>query len=404
MPKFNPFRPGSIIHPGMFSGRIDELRLLENALSQTAHGNASHFLIHGERGIGKSSLLLLLNATAAGRVKGLDDATFSFITVNVELEPRDDYKELILKVARELQRQLDRDEKVKAKLKNLWDFITRWKIMGVEYQRDQTPATAMLEELADKIVAVASNLHDEKQGIYIFIDEADKAPVEAGLGEFTKILTERLTKNGACNVGIGLSGISDVLQKMRASHESSVRVFTPLLLAPLDPEDRKTVVRRGLEEARETNGFETTITSEALDLIADLSEGYPHFIQQYAYSAFDHDADNNIDAADVRQALTKENGALHLLGQRYFENMYTDELRSDDYRTVLQVLANHMPEALTRQQIGAEAGLKPHTVNNALTACTKRGSVVQISGKAGHYCLPSRSFAAWIQAFKSAKQ
>ena len=234
----------------------------------------------------------------------------------------------------------------------------------------------------------------------IFIDEADKPPSQAGLGEFVKVFTERLSKGGANNVGLGIIGISNVIEKMKESHESSVRIFTPIHLKPLIEKDRKRVIKRGLEEAEKVNKFTHTITDGALKLISDLSEGYPYFIQQYAYSAFDQDADNNIDESDVQTALIKENGALQLLGQRYFENMYTDDIRSDDYRKVLQVIAQHMPDNTTRKQIISESGLKDHTINNALTALTKRGSVVAVSGQVGMVRLPSQSFAVWIRAFK----
>jgi hypothetical protein len=402
--KFNPFRPGLIIHTGMFAGRADEMRALEQALHQTANGNPAHFLIHGERGIGKSSLLMLMNATAIGSVTSFDeDRTYKFLTVNIELEPSDTYAEIIGKVARELDREINKREDITAILKSVWDFVSKWKVLGVEYKGGSLPPTkAMLEELGDKLVLIADKIKSEYQGIYIFIDEADKPEAEADLGEFVKVLSERLTKRKANNVGIGVIGISTVIEKMKKSHESSVRILMPISLDPLLVDDRADVVIRGLNEAAKTNGFATAISPDALSLIATLSEGYPHFIQQYAYSAFAQDSDNAISVEDVRTALSKEGGALQLLGQRFFENMYTDELRSDDYRKVLQVLARHMPEYVSRKTIIAESGLKYHTVNNALGACKKKGSVLQQKGQVGHFRLPSNSFAAWIQAFKVA--
>lgn len=403
MLKFNPFKPGSIVHPGMFAGREAELEILEKALFQTQKGNSTNFLIHGERGIGKSSLLMIVNAFAKGDITALSGQKYTFITVNIELEPRDNYREIVCKVARELQRELDRDQVLKKSLTDLWTFLTNWEVLGVKYSRDTTPVEAMIEELAGKLEAIGKKIAEENKGIFIFIDEADKPDADAGLGEFVKVVTERLTKRGVVNVGIGIIGISSVIKKMRDSHESSVRILMPIPLAPLLLEERKDVVRRGLSEAEKKNGFKTTITDGALEMIAVVSEGYPHFIQQYAYSAFEQDNDNNIDEEDVRAGLTKENGALDLLGERYFENMYTDEIRSDDYRKVLQVIAMHSPGWTSKRQVVSESKLKLHTVNNALTALKKRGSIVPQKGHLGQYCLPSRSFAAWILAFKIAK-
>jgi Cdc6-like AAA superfamily ATPase len=404
MLKYNPFKPGSIIHPGMFAGRGAELDILEKSLFQTESGNPTHFLIHGERGIGKSSLLMLVNAIAMGNVASIQNRQYAFTTVNVQLEPKDNYQEIVSKIARELQRELDGSQTLQKSLKDIWKFVTNWEVMGVKYKRESTPTEAMVEELADKLAAIGMKIAEEKKGIFIFIDEADKPPSEAGLGEFVKIITERLTRRGVVNVGIGIVGISSVIKKMRDNHESSIRILTPIPLEPLLLEERKDVVRRGLEEAASKNGFRTAITDEALQMIATVSEGYPYFIQQYAYSAFDHDSDDNIDADDVRNALTKENGALDLLGRHYFENMYTDEIRSDDYRKVLQVIARHSPAWATKKQIITESRLKPHTINNALAALKKRNCIVPRKGHLGQYSLPSRSFAAWILAFKIAQQ
>lgn len=399
--KFNPFKPGSIVHPGMFVGRLEELKTLEKALFQTINGNPAHFLIHGERGIGKSSLLLLLTSIAKGATESIVlQQKFDFLTVSVELEPNDDYADLISKIARQLQRELDKSEVLKTKLKGLWDFITKWEVMGVKYKRETTPVEAMLEEIADKFSAIGDALEKTNSGVYIFIDEADKPINGAGLGEFVKVFSERLTKNGTTNVALGVIGISNVIDKMRESHASSVRIFTPVPLNPLSHTDSKKVVLRGITEADSKNQVKTAISPEALKMIADLSEGYPYFIQQYAFSAFDHDTNNAINDSDVKEALIKEGGALQLLGQRYFENIYTDDIRSDDYRKVLQVIARHMPEETTRKQIISESGLKDQTVDNALGALKKRGSVVPVSGKVGLFKLPSMSFAAWIEAFK----
>ena len=345
-------------------------------------------------------LLLVANSFARGEVETLQGNTYNFMTINIELEPNDDYREILQKLARELQRELNKNETLKKALKVIWKFITNWEVLGVKYNRESTPTDAMLEELAEKFVAIASSLKEKGQGVFIFIDEADKPPSKADLGEFIKVLTERLAKRGADNVGIGIVGISNVIRKLRDSHESSVRVLTPIKLTPLLPEESKEVVQRGLKEANEKNGFATSIDDDALNMIAHLSEGYPHFIQQYAYSSFEQDTDNNIDTLDVIRGLTKENGALQQLGMRHFENMYTEEVRSDDYRTVLQVIAQHSTGYVQRKTIIEESGLKRHTVDNALAALKKRGSIVAKSGQKGHYRLPSRSFATWIRAFK----
>ena len=404
MLKYNPFKPGSIVHPGMFSGRIDEIKSLENTLFQTKNKNPSHFIIHGERGIGKSSLLMLLCCFATGETESLYDQRYKFLVLNIELDPNDIYSDIISKVAREFERVLAKSDIFRKKLSDIWDFISKWEILGVKYQRESLPPETLLEELSEKFIAVCNKLGNTIDGIYIFIDEADKPPAKANLGEFVKIFTERLTKRGCGNVGIGVVGISTVLRKLRKSHESSVRILQPIGLGPLLYDERKEVVNKGLKEANKKNSFKTSINDDALDLIAGLSEGYPHFIQQYAFSAFETDTDHIIDRGDVIEGLFKENGALNQLGLRYFENWYSGEIFSDDYRQVLQIIASNTSQYTTRKEIIDKSSLKRHTVDNALATLKKKNIVIPKKGRRGEYRLPSRSFSAWICAFKIAKQ
>src|SRR5258708_4700529 len=85
MPKLHPFRPTSIVTTGMFCGRWDELRSVEQSLFQTKHGKPKHFIVQGERGIGKSSLLLAVDFTAKGDMEITRGTKFNFIVISIEV-------------------------------------------------------------------------------------------------------------------------------------------------------------------------------------------------------------------------------------------------------------------------------------------------------------------------------
>jgi len=163
-------------------------------------------------------------------------------------------------------------------------------------------------------------------------------------------------------------------------------------------EDRKTVVSRGLDAAKEKNGFQTQITAEALELICNLSEGYPHFIQQFAYSAFDSDKDNNIDVDDVKEGAFGKHGALEALALRYFNEWYFDQIGSDEYREVLKAMSAHFDSWVTKKQLRDAVKIKDTTLNNALTALKSKNIIQTQKGKPGVYKLPNRSFAVWIRS------
>jgi hypothetical protein len=208
-----------------------------------------------------------------------------------------------------------------------------------------------------------------------------------------------LTKRDCHNVSIGLAGLPGLLQKLRRSHESSPRIFKLFTLEPLVPDERREVLEKAIEEAHAKNPVEVTMTQGAKDNISFISEGYPHFIQQFGYSAFEEDSDNCIDADDVMEGAFKENGALQQLGQKYFEDLYFDQIGSDEYREVLRAMSEHFDEWVAKEQIRQASKLKETTLNNAIRALTTRNIIKPMKGKRGVYCLPNRSFAVWIRAY-----
>lgn len=403
--RYNPFQPGSVVSPGMFSGRSEELLTLERVLFQTKNGNPQHFLVTGERGIGKSSLLLFLHVVATRAVSYTESVPFKFLVVTVELDPSTQYSEIIKKIGAELQRVVSSQQRVKELAKTAWEFVCRWEVFGVKYQpqeREPEPHQ-LLEDLTYTIERLVTETRSEFDGILFLIDEADKPPVSGNLGEFVKLFTERLVRRGCDNVSVGLAGLPTLLRKLKESHASSLRIFQVLSLEPLAAEDRVGVVRKGLAIAKQKNGFEVKITHEAESMISSISEGYPHFIQQFAYSAFEADTDNLIDPDDVLNGAFKESGgAFQQLGLKYFEDLYFEKIWSDEYREVLRAMSGYLAGWVDKKTIRKKAGLKESTLNNALTALKRRNIIIPRKGKKGVYKLPSRSFAVWIRAFTKA--
>ena len=404
--KYNPFKPGNIVGPGMFAGRLEELLSLEKSLFQTKHGNALHFLIKGERGIGKSSLLYFLQTIAAGELDSISCGKFNFLVMNIALEPSNTYLDLIGKVGSEYKRVLKDEMHVKAFLVDAWDFLKKWEVMGVKYSAGVAgvqPYEA-LDDLVSHVSGSLKSVKDKVDGLLILIDEADKPKPSANLGEFCKLFTERLSKRGCNNVCLGLAGLPSVTQKLKQSHESSIRLFNITDLDPLNDNEVDEVIDKALAMARKVNQHDTVIDSDAKSFLVTLSEGYPHFIQQFGYCAFDQDKDNKIDIIDVVSGALSEGGAFHQLGQKYFDELYFDQIGSDEYREVLKAMAERGNSWISKKELQEKLSIKPYTLNNALAALKKKNIVVPRPGKSGEYRLPLVSFAVWIKGFAQAKE
>jgi hypothetical protein len=404
MVKFNPFRPGSVISPGMFVGRYEEINAIEHALLQTRNDNPQHFIIEGERGIGKSSLCLWVDYLAKGDLTYDGKNRLSFVVVNVELHDGMTYDALVDSLLVELKRVIANRQPLIETCKKAWDFLSRFQVSGLKYEAPKGATDQRrLDELTEVLVDLIEESEGTIEGVLILIDEADRPSSDAHLGQLCKLLTERLARRRCEKVCIGLAGLPALLSNLKESHESSLRIFKVLTLEPLEPSERTEVIEKGLKEATEKSGFEISISDDAKAMIGHLSEGYPHFLQEFAHCSFATDSDNRIDVQDVVKGTFSEHGALHQLGKKYFADVYIDQIGSEDYRRVLIGMAENMDGWLSRPEIIKRSGVKERTVDNALHALKERKIIVANPRVRGEYRLPTRSFAVWIKAREEAQ-
>src|SRR5260370_23357562 len=210
--KFNPFRPNEIVHPGMFAGRYDEMVALEKALFQTKNGNPTHFLIDGERGIGKSSLLFNLEGVSKGEFRPFEDPLMlNFMTVSVCLDAAHTYSDIVRCIGAELRREVAEREQLREFAKGAWEFLSKWEIGGIRFRDDkqeESKETELVEELTFAIASSVGGLKEQIDGVLILVDEADKPAASANLGSLVKLLTERLRIRGCDRVCTGLARLT----------------------------------------------------------------------------------------------------------------------------------------------------------------------------------------------------
>ena len=177
--KYNPFRPNSMIAPGMFHGRYSELKAVEQALFQTANGNPSHFLIQGERGIGKSSLLLMVKSIAEGVLGTFDGRRFQFLVLSVDLGSSNTQLDIVRAIGRELKTVLAEKDQLRARAKAFWDWCTNWEVLGVRYHKDaaefdpEDAADQLVSKIAELCNTLADQIDEGKPAILVFLGDGD---------------------------------------------------------------------------------------------------------------------------------------------------------------------------------------------------------------------------------------
>ena len=99
-----------------------------------------------------------------------------------------------------------------------------------------------------------------------------------------------------------------------------------------------------------------------------------------------------------------EGGALDQLGHKYFSEMYYENIGSEDYRRVLNAMADNLDTWTSRSAIIKTSGVKETQVTNALKALRERRIILPNEQKQGEYRLPTKSFAVWIKALQAKQE
>ena len=183
MPKINPFQPNSPVPSGMFAGRYDEILELEKGVFQTKNGHPSHHLITGERGIGKSSLLMYLKHVSCGDLDSFKHGSFNFLTIQTVLSEKTNLVTLIKLIERNISREVSKVEKVRSFISETWSFVQRIKVMdsGISVSEKNAEEDILIDDFSYSLAKTCNRLikpengEQRKDGIIFIIDEADNA-------------------------------------------------------------------------------------------------------------------------------------------------------------------------------------------------------------------------------------
>ncbi|MEY2572969.1 MAG: hypothetical protein QOJ87_1182 [Verrucomicrobiota bacterium] len=390
----------------MFVGRYGESGKLESHLRQTQASRPVNFLLTGERGIGKTSLLLYLKYIATGAIP-VEGKTSSFLVIETDIDERVSQLALVKKIELGLRRELSKTEKTRQFMAQAWEFLQRLEAGGLALKSaEKVDEDIVVEEFAYSLAATVkritslqtddagSQVHD---GLLILVDEADNSSEEMNIGSFLKLLLERLQKHGCHRVLVGLAGLPDLRKVLVASHPSSLRLFEELPLGRLTDAEVERVIDLCLERANTENEFKTEITSAAKRKLVELAEGFPHFIQQFGYCAFEADTDGIIDEADVATGAFGQRGGLEMIGDCYYRTDFYNKIQKESYRQVLRIMADKQDAWITKAEIKKQFPGKDSTLDNAIQALRDRHIILSREGHRGVYRLQHRGFAMWIK-------
>ena len=164
------------------------------------------------------------------------------------------------------------------------------------------------------------------------------------------------------------------------------------------------VIDRALSEANNENAEKTGIDDAGRAGLINLSEGYPHFIQQFGYSAFSADTDLMIDRDDVAKGAFGPMGAMEKIGDRYYRDDFYNKIQKDSYRQVLRIMADNENRWVAKADIRSKFRGNTSTLDNAIQALRDRKIILVKEGERGMYRLQHRGFAFWIKLYTAQPQ
>lgn len=308
-PVRNPFAPGAGSQPPELAGRDEIVNDARTALKRTKIGrHARSQLLLGLRGTGKTVLLNTIENAAEEE---------GYLTSVIEAPEEKPLAELLYPRMQQVLRRLSLIESAKAKthdaMKALRSFASVFKVQvgDLSVSVDPEPGVAdsgnLEYDLPDMFVAIGNAAKAAGKGWCLLVDEVQylkEAELAALIVAIHKIGQKQLP---VIFFGAGLPQLAGLSGDAKSYAE---RLFSFPKVGALDNEAAIKAVKGPIEEEEEK------ITPEALSEILKITEGYPYFLQEWGFQAWNTADKSPIDKGDINKAT---DNALMRLDDGFFQ-------------------------------------------------------------------------------------
>ena len=361
----NPFSPGAGSPPPELAGRegiLEQARVLFGRV--LAKRPEKSLLLTGLRGVGKTVLLNEIERIAAGQ---------GFRTILVEAHEGKPLAVLLAPHLRRLLFDLDRlkgaGDKVRQGLGVLRSFIGAIKVkvgeldigLDIEPQSGSADSGDLEVDLPNLFVAVSEAAQERGVAVAILIDEIQyfsAAELSALIMAMRKMHQRQLP---LALVGAGLPILPGLAGESKSYAE---RLFCFPAVGPLPEADAD----RALQDPVRAEGVE--FEREALHEIFKLTQGYPYFLQEWGYQAWNHAQASPIGAPVIRETSA-------VVSQRLDDNFYRvrfDRLTPRE-KKYLRAMAELGPGPYRTGDIADKLGVKINTLGPVRASLIKKGMV-----------------------------
>jgi hypothetical protein len=329
---FFPNRP--VDDPLRFAGRRDQVEEVIDSLFQILNGNPKHSIITGDRGIGKSSLLLQTKLLASGDNRLADKLSldlgverYKFATAWHDCDKEQTVQGLIGGLTRELESGL---RNFLGKL----DF--KLNVFSTLEVSKKDSSFECISEIVNAFVDDVREAHERLtskgyNGIIFFIDELDRVDPSSGVASFFKLASERMAREGYKNIAFIAAGISGAIQKLEEEHASVVRTFRDIPIPRWEAQEGKELLISGFKTVQ------ATYDEQVCERAYNLSAGFPEPLHLLGSEILSVDADDYLDLNDLEAARKK---VVRDVRKNKFESLLK-LAGSGKYQRILEAMADY---------------------------------------------------------------
>jgi len=307
--RFNPFNPTQPARPDFFVGREPEIIAFEKVIVQTIHSSPMNMVITGNRGMGKTSLLVKLEQLA----KEENCLVLRLSNYEGNLTNIPDFCDY---VTSNLKREILSKKKIGEKFDKLKEWMAtlkptiEWNDISVSIEKKQI----IQEIFRQRLLRLWKEIEDDFKCAVILIDEAESLEgVKGGLLTFIREVFQRIESEA--KYCIILAGKFNFTERMSESFSPLNRFFPCHRLLVLDKES----IRKYILQKLATVNVE--IDEKAIDHIIKNCEGHPYVLVSICYLLFDslNEDEKHITLDIIKRSQEKIE---YRLGQDFFSPMF----------------------------------------------------------------------------------
>jgi len=361
----NPFSPGAGSPPPELAGRQSLLNRAKLTLARLKiQKSEKSLLLVGLRGVGKTVLLNRMQQVAEAE---------GYRAFMIEAHENKSLAALLLPPLRQLLFSLDRMQNISGKVKRgfriLRSFLNGVKIKtkDVEISLDVDPEVGLADsgdlesDLPVLFEAVAEAAADRNVAVAIIIDELQYV-TEKELSALIMAI-HRITQKRLPLTLIG-AGLPQLVALAGRSKSYAERLFDFPQVGPLEGQDAINALQEPVKAQK------VQFTEDALKEILAKTKGYPYFLQEWGYQAWNIAPASPIDKKTVQKATS---AAIHRLDESFFRVRF-DRLtpREKEY---LRALADLGKGSQRSGDIADVLGVKVQSIAPIRNSLIKKGMI-----------------------------